>query len=501
MSEASKKVMVIGAGPAGCAAALAAAGYGLDVTLVDEHPQAVSAMSLDAPYFYGSRLAPVLSNDGEIADRVLGANEGLMECLDAGVEVLVGTSAWGVFRSGPNSRHLAGDQVGVADRERSWMLPFDYLVIASGARDLVLSFPGWELPGVLGVMGASMLLRSYEALGGRSLLILGSGNAALAFARDALSAGLTIAGIAEPAPQVQGDAALARELEEAGARFYLGHTIQRALGEGSVSGARLAGHDGSDRPGQTIDVPCDTICLAFGMVPNVELPAVAGCAIGFDPARSGWAPMVDANMETTLPGIFVVGDAAGVSEAGCLDSAGAVAQAHRAAASIAMREGLRAAPADAPPRPTASAATHFPPDLWLSSLTASGGMDVLVCQCEEVSRRDLVTVAPPAYLRASEKIAPDAVTMLTVNGHPSQDSLKRLTRAGMGHCQGKRCREHSAMLLARAAGVDLADVVTGSYRIPVRPIPLGVIAPADESAQMRADWPVWLHPVAEETGH
>ena len=158
-----RKVVIVGAGPAGCAAALAAAELGLEVTLVDEHPQAPAAMSLDAPYFYGARLPAVLSNEAEIADRVLGANEALMECLEAGVDVIVGTSVWGVFQPGPNSRHLSGSEIGLADRERSWMLPFNHLVVAAGARDLVLSFPGWELPGVIGVMGASALLSRYAA--------------------------------------------------------------------------------------------------------------------------------------------------------------------------------------------------------------------------------------------------------------------------------------------------------------------------------------------------
>jgi NADPH-dependent 2,4-dienoyl-CoA reductase/sulfur reductase-like enzyme len=201
-----RKVVIVGAGPAGCAAALAAAELGLEVTLVDEHPQAPAAMSLDAPYFYGARLPAVLSNEAEIADRVLGANEALMECLEAGVDVLVGTSVWGVFRPGPNSRHLAGSEIGLADRERSWMLPFDHLVIAAGARDLVLSFPGWELPGVVGVMGASALLNRYAALGGRRILVLGTGNAALAFARDARAAGLELAGLVGPTAAIEGDA-------------------------------------------------------------------------------------------------------------------------------------------------------------------------------------------------------------------------------------------------------------------------------------------------------
>jgi len=125
-------------------------------------------------------------------------------------------------------------------------------------------------------------------------------------------------------------------------------------------------------------------------------------------------------------------------------------------------------------------------------------MDVTACQCEMVTRRELATVTPPRYLGANVAVPTAAIEMLTLGGRPSQDSLKRLTRAGMGHCQGKRCREHGAMLLAQAAGVSVGDVVPASFRVPVRPIPLSVMAPDDESADVRATWPVWLHPVADE---
>jgi hypothetical protein len=121
----------------------------------------------------------------------------------------------------------------------------------------------------------------------------------------------------------------------------------------------------------------------------------------------------------------------------------------------------------------------YPPKL----LPASGGDEVVVCQCETVTQRELVTVTAPRYLGAAGAAPDGAVGMLTVGGRPSQNSLKRLTRAGMGHCQGKRCRDRSAMLLARAANVAVGDVVPGSYRVPVRQIPLRVMAANDESVE------------------
>lgn len=495
MATDVEQLVIVGAGIAGCSAALAAVQAGLKVTLIDEHPQGTSAMSLDAPYFYGARLAPVLSDEGTVADRVLGANEALMECLEVGVEVLVNTCVWGVFIPGPNNQHLGSRQLGLADNEKSWMVSFDNLILATGARDLVLSFPGWHLPGVLGAMGAANLLGKYQALGGERLLILGSGNTALQLAVQALDAGVSIAGIVEPAAEVQGDAALKQRLDEQGVAFFTGHTLERALGVNEVSGAQLK----SLSDGREQSIPCDTICMAFGQVPNIELGAVAGCAHEFDAARSGWAPRLDERMETSIPGIFAIGDAAGVSEVALIDEQVAVRQAQVAVTAIAAREGLEmtSVPQAAPCSATSSKSV-YPPALWLQSLVDAGGMDVMVCQCEEVSRRELLEVRAPRYLCRGASSPDNAVRTLVADGKASQDMLKRMTRVGMGHCQGRRCREQSAMLVANAADLPLSSVTPGSYRIPVRPLPLAIMQAHDEPASLREHWPTWLHPVEGE---
>src|SRR5579871_1764523 len=209
-------LVVIGAGVAGCSAALEAAKLGIKVTLIDEHPQSLQAISLDAPYFYGARLPAILEDAAAISERVLGANELLLECLEADVEILTGTCSWGSFVPGANITHLTHAQLGLADGERSWMIEYEHLILATGSRDLVLSFPGWQLPGVLGANGAAALISRYQVLPGSRMLILGSGNLALRTAKLALEKGLSVAGIVEAAPRIRGDAALAAELAAAG---------------------------------------------------------------------------------------------------------------------------------------------------------------------------------------------------------------------------------------------------------------------------------------------
>ncbi|MFV3308280.1 FAD-dependent oxidoreductase [Pseudomonas sp. NY15181] len=494
MTIVAEQVVVVGAGIAGCTAALEAAQKGLRVTLIDEHPQNTAAMSLDAPYFYGARLAPVLSDEGTIADRVLGSNNLLMECLEAGVEVLTNTCAWGIFVPGPNNEHMESKQIGLADQEKSWMASFDYLIIAAGARDLVLSFPGWHLPGVLGAKAATTLLGKYQALGGNRMLVLGSGNTALQLALQALDSGISVTGIVEPATEALGDSDLVAQLKARGVQFHLGKTIQQALGVNEVSGARLVEMTGDKATNVTLDIECDTICMAYGVIPNIELAAVAGCAMNYDDAQAGWAPTVGTDMQTSVKGIYVVGDAAGVNEAALIAPEVAIHQGAVAANAIALLEGLEASELPTPEAVSTSQAT-YPPSRWLTSLVAAGGMDVMACQCEEMSRKDLVEVRAPKYVGCGRSSPEGAVSTFVAQGQASQDMLKRMTRVGMGHCQGRRCREHSAMLLADAAGVSLSNVQPGSYRVPVRPLPLNIIRDHEEPASLREHWPTWLHPV------
>jgi len=489
----AQQLVVIGAGAAGCAAALEAAKLGLKVSLVDEHPQSLQAMRLDAPYFYGARLPAILEDTAAISARVLGANGLLQECREAGVEILTGTCSWGSFRPCANSTHLTGPQLGFADAERSWMIDYENLILAPGSRDLVLSFPGWNLPGVLGANGAAALLARYQVQPGSRMVILGSGNLALRTAKLALGMGSEIAGILEAGPRIRGEAALASEISAAGVPLLTGRTIERALGEHQVQGVRLVGVDSAFQPiaGSAKEIACDTICMAFGAVPNVELAALTGCRIEFDARRGGWAPVVDGDFRSSLANVFVVGDGVGVSEAMHLDPSIAIAQGCRAACAAA---GIAASPAEPLPFAGDDAMLTAARD-WLTTLVKAGGLDVMVCPCEEVSRRDLLDIKPPAHL--GNRRSYGGVAVLSAAGRTSQDSLKRVTRAGMGHCQGKRCRDQVLMLLAAATGTDLGKLVPGSYRAPLRPLPLNVLWAGDETEAMRRSWPIWLHPVEE----
>jgi NADPH-dependent 2,4-dienoyl-CoA reductase/sulfur reductase-like enzyme len=501
-----EQVVVVGAGAAGTAAAFEAAARGLSVTLVDEHPVDLNMMGLDTPYFFGPRLMPTLGDRGVMLERIISSNEALRQADEAGVKLQLGTRVWGSFGPGENNRQQTSRSLGLADAERSWLLDYDHLILAPGARDLVLSFPGCELPGVLGAQGANALMTRYRALSARRLVIFGSGALGLETARRALEHGAEVVGIVDVAPNVQGAAELWTGLAGSGIPFFGGHVVQAVDGDKEVQGVRLVRLDAAMQPiaGRVTELACDTVCLALGLVPSIELAYLTGCRVRFRGDLGGWIPDRNDDLRTSVAQVFVTGDAAGVHDAMITAPHIAAGQGRRAAIAVAgdrgvlTRDRAHALKQEVAPVHTRSddGAQVSNRSAWVQSSVAAGGLDVTVCQCESVTRRELLEVRPPKYLAWSP---PRTWTskMPSISGeagsaHP--DQLKRLTRAGMGHCQGRRCREQVALLLAHAAGVDVSAIPLASYRPPVRPLPMKVLWPEDEPEELRQEWTSWFRP-------
>jgi hypothetical protein len=120
-------------------------------------------------------------------------------------------------------------------------------------------------------------------------------------------------------------------------------------------------------------------------------------------------------------------------------------------------------------------------------------MQAPVCICEEVTRGEFLGIQPPRYLgcTSNKMAARDGKTLLE-DGPLNPDQIKRLTRAGMGPCQGRRCREQIALLLAIDSGTGVENIPLASYRAPVRPLPLHLLADRAETDSMRHGWDVWF---------
>src|SRR5262249_46328591 len=152
---------------------------------------------------------------------------------------------WGAFAPGPTSRVLETPLLGLADDRRSWLVGWDRLVVAAGARDVALGFAGWERPGVMGAGAAAALLARHRALAARRMVVLGSGDLGLRTALLALEHGVGVAAIVEVGDRVRGDDKLARELRDRGVPILTSHTVRAAHAQtGEVESVVLVRADG-----------------------------------------------------------------------------------------------------------------------------------------------------------------------------------------------------------------------------------------------------------------
>jgi thioredoxin reductase len=508
---------VVGAGPAGVAAAIEAARAGVEVLLIDENPVDNDMMAMDVPLYYGQRMQPSVRNRALMMERVVETNPALALAHEAGVDVQLGTYVWGAFVNGPTVRELPGPMLGLADDRRSWLVGYDRLVVAAGARDVAMGFPGWERAGAMGANGAGSLLTRYRALGSQRMVIVGSGDLGLRTAALALESGVAVAGIVEVANAVRGDEEIARSLADRGVPFYTSHTIREARGRvGEIDAVALVkvGSDLEPVPGSERELACDTVCLALGLAASVEILHLVGARLVFESALGGWVPVLNDRMQTSVPTVFAAGDCTGVHDGMLADPE--IARGQGRLAGLAAAKSLGLAP-DIPlpliPLPhggrgpqfelsgeaarrglsKSEGAVHAHWQQWLQSLLNAGGWEVNICQCEEVTRRELVDVKPPRYLKwESPQMEARSLDTMLGDGPVNQDQIKRLTRAGMGPCQSRRCREQVGLLLAKAAGTSIDRIPLPSFRPPIRPLPLNVLWPADEPPAMREQWVSWF---------
>ncbi len=438
-AESHYDVVVVGAGPSGIAAAIDAAKSGSKVLLIDENPVSGALMGNDVPLYFGGRMTAATQNSERMLEAIFMSMPELETAMEAGVELLLGTTAWGVYRNGPGVASLPQQVVGLADAERSWLVGFDKIVLATGARDLAMAFPGWNQPGVMGAAALQMLLTRYEAFAGRRMLILGSHDLALETALLAHTRGIDVVGLIEVRDAPQGHSELVAKVEAAGIAIYCGQSITGA--EGGIDGVERAVLSGGE------EIVCDTICMAIGLVPSIELVDAMHGPLALRATRGGYIPAG----ETT---VSAVGDCAGLADTG-FDH-------------IAYRMD------------------------WMRALSAVSADDTIICQCEEVTRADLIGVQPPNYLSRPEPMCTRSLDTILQDGPANQDQIKRLTRAGMGVCQGRRCRDQVAMLLALESNRPFGSISLASHRAPVRPLPMRIMAEWDEPAEMDAAWDVWF---------
>jgi D-hydroxyproline dehydrogenase subunit alpha len=381
---------------------------------------------------------------------------------------LAETSVWAIEPVG-GSTHRLRLQTGPADAPGRRMSTIDTraLVLATGAYDRVLPFPGWDLPGVYAAGAAQALAKGQRVAVGKRVLLAGTGPFLLPVTESLLGVGAEVVGLLDanrPAAVLKGwltDPLVAsRKFREAAAygallarhriRLQHGRTVIAANGADRVESVTVArlDRDWCPVPGTERRIEVDAVCLGFGFTAQLELAVSARCELGAGP-DGGPAVVVDDHQQTSVPGVFAAGELTGIGGADLAAAEGRVAGA--AAAAVATGS---AAPEDQQAvvkgkRFAAALAKAYPiKPGWQSWSTGS----TLVCRCEEVTRDDLR----------------DAVVERDVLG---TRSLKLSSRAGLGLCQGRVCSRTVAELAAAYRPGVRADLVASARRpiaVPVR---------------------------------
>ncbi|WP_410786251.1 FAD-dependent oxidoreductase [Kribbella sp. C-35] len=460
------QVVVVGAGPAGVAAAVAAGDAGVEVLVVDNGRGVGGQYNRQLPVEFEARRPDRLQHEWKVfaeqRDRLLNHPR---------ITYLPDTSVWAI----EGLRLWA--QTGPADASGRQPFPIDAqsVVLAAGAYDRVLPFPGWDLPGVYTAGAAQALAKGQRIAVGRRVLVAGTGPFLLPVAESLVGVGAHVVALLEANSLTtvrkgwSSDPLVApsklREAVGYGAllarhRIPLRHgwTVVAAHGTNRVEAATIARLDSDWRPirGSERRVEVDAVCVGFGFTANLELAVSAGCTITTGP-DGGPAVAVDANQQTSTPGVFAAGELTGIGGAALSTAEGTLAgttAAHHAltGSEVSGTEAVREA-VERGRRFAAALARAYPVrDGWKSWSTA----DTLVCRCEEVTRGQIEAAAQE-------------------RGLDDGRAMKLSSRAGLGMCQGRVCSRTVAALLA-APG----DVPEPSMKRPIAvPVRLRDLADAE----------------------
>jgi thioredoxin reductase len=296
------ELAIVGAGPAGLSAAIEAANAGVRVVLIDENQKAGGQLFKQIHKFFGSRAHYAGVRGIDIGQNLL------EEVEQSGTEVLLDSVVWGIF----------GDHtLGIIHDGKNSRLKADNILLATGAMENALVFPGWTLAGVMGAGAIQTMVNVHRVLPGRRVLMVGSGNVGLIVSYQLLQAGAEVVAIVEAAPKIGGYAVHASKVRRKGVPILTSTTVKEAHGEEKVEKAVLVDLDEGWQPiaGTERELDVDVICLACGLTPLSELAWMIGCQFAYIPQLGGHVPLRDENMETSMPGVYIAGDVAGVEEA------------------------------------------------------------------------------------------------------------------------------------------------------------------------------------------
>jgi thioredoxin reductase/bacterioferritin-associated ferredoxin len=461
----SQEVLVIGGGPAGLAAAIESEKHGLATAIIDEREnlggqifkrlgdgfEVLSDSTLGADYLRGTELISIVSKSE--------------------VEVFTGTQVLTIEDSTVYTSH---PELGTR------AFKFKTLIIAPGAYDRPVVFPGWTLPGVMTAGAVQTLVKTQQLSPGRKILFAGSGPLALAFSAQLIKLGAPVykvlesshapklSEIARLAAAVSGNWNLAADavryrsiLLKKSIPFKYRRIVTKAEGQGRVESVTHSKVDDQWRPipGTEVTENVDSLCVGYGFFPSYELFRLLQCTFTYDENQGGFKVQKDEWGQTSIPAVFAVGDGTGVT-----GSYAAVAQGTLAGLKAAQLAGKitenKLKTLARPHQKNLQDRNRFQRALnhmfeVMPGIYELADESSIVCRCESVTKSQISKV---------------------ISSTNDISAVKAYSRAGMGLCQGRNCQRQIASMINQKYNIPFEKIAFATPRFPAKPVEIGLIA-------------------------
>ena len=457
-------VIIAGAGIAGLNAARVLSAYGLDILLLDDNMSPGGQYLRRVSKGLGVDFRPTGERSKRNGYRLVHHIANTNVRIESDTEILGiegGRLVWALGKDGKIECHRC-----------------EHLILATGARERFLPFPGWTLPGVISTGAAQILMKACGMLPGRKHLVGGAGPLPLLVAGEIAGSGGRVCAYWNQMPLLRQFsflpgvwhhfAKLAQGMRQvtrlflSGARLRHGCKILKARGNGVLKEAVLAKIDGKGRVIQDSEKVYSVDCLAvgYGFVPNLELALLSGCDLTYDAAKGGWIVKVNNALQSSVPSIVAAGEITGIAGAEKSAVEGKMAGLFVAykmgsvSESIYHQEMFRLQKkrrAELRFGGAVNAACRVPEDM-LKDVPDS----TLVCRCEDITMGEI-----------RQRIA---------DGFTTLDALKKATNAGMGNCQGRTCGPILQDILQTVTPAASAELRPFSIRGPIKPVLLSSLA-------------------------
>lgn len=450
---AAKRIVIVGAGPAGCRAAMALVAAGLRPVVIDEAARSGGQIYRRPPPGFTRGPKALYGDDAAKAVALHRDFDALRDKID----YFPGTSVWGLF---DRRLHLRA-------RDKTWSLPFDALILATGATDRVMPLPGWDTAGVYGLGGAQIALKAQSTAIGRRVVFIGSGPLLLLVAWQYAKAGADVAAVLDTSRLSDQFAALPNlatrpGLLARGMRLRLGLLKLNVPVYQGIAPVQITsdsfGVDGvqwCDKAGALQETKCNAVGMGWHLRSENQLADLAGCDFSFDHIARQWVPQIDQMGRSSCTGIYLAGDgvrilgADGAEITGQLAALALLQDMNRPVGRDEIRRLLSKQSRLARFRKGLMRAFPWPERLCTELPSAT-----VLCRCENV------TIETLRAAQSQENAAFDI------------NRAKAFSRVGMGRCQGRFCGAAAAEILAADKEGSVDQIGRIRAQAPIRPLPL-----------------------------